>query len=99
MASTETRGGEGRASRSRSEKKAEEQSPVPWDKLHRLARKHFGIEHLRPGQREVLEAIFHGCDVLGIMPTGAGKSLCYQLPSLVLPKAVVVVSPLIALMK
>jgi ATP-dependent DNA helicase RecQ len=80
-------------------KSQEEQQFVPWDRLHRLARKHFGIEHLRPGQREVIEAIFHGCDVLGIMPTGAGKSLCYQLPSLVLPKAVVVVSPLIALMQ
>ena len=87
------------APKKRASHKPEAADVVPWERLHRLARKHFGIEHLRPGQREVLEAIFHGCDVLGIMPTGAGKSLCYQLPSLVLPKAVVVVSPLIALMQ
>jgi ATP-dependent DNA helicase RecQ len=64
-----------------------------------LARERFGIRHFRPGQREILQAVLQGKNVLGIMPTGAGKSLCYQLPALLLPKATVVVSPLIALMK
>ena len=53
----------------------------------------------RPGQRELIECALNGQDVLGILPTGAGKSLCYQLPALVLKGAVVVVSPLIALMQ
>lgn len=63
------------------------------------AKSRFGIKGLRPGQREVLEAVFAGRDVLGIMPTGSGKSLTYQLPALFLPKPVLVVSPLIALMQ
>ena len=53
----------------------------------------------RPGQQELIDAVMRGHDALGIMPTGGGKSLCYQLPSLFLPRAVVVVSPLISLMK
>ena len=57
------------------------------------------MERLHPGQREVLEAILGGRDVLALMPTGSGKSLCYQLPAIFLPRAVVVVSPLIALMQ
>ncbi len=72
---------------------------IPWHALHVEARERFGVEHFRPGQRDVLEAIFKGQDVLGIMPTGAGKSLCYQLPALFLPHPVVVVSPLLALMR
>ena len=63
------------------------------------ARKHFGIKGFRPGQREILEAVFAGKDVLGILPTGGGKSLTYQLPALFLEHPVVVVSPLIALMQ
>ncbi len=63
------------------------------------ARKHFGIKGFRPGQREILEAIFAGKDVLGILPTGGGKSLTYQLPALFLKHPVIVVSPLIALMQ
>ncbi len=57
------------------------------------------MERFRPGQKKVLEAVFTGRDVVALMPTGSGKSLCYQLPSLFLPKPVVVVSPLIALME
>ncbi len=72
---------------------------VPWDRVMREAKQHFGITRLRPGQREVLEAIFEGRDVLALMPTGSGKSLCYQLPAIVFPKPVLVVSPLIALMQ
>ena len=59
----------------------------------------FGIERLRPGQRSVIERVLAGRPTLAIMPTGAGKSLCYQLPALLLPGRTVVVSPLIALMK
>ena len=59
----------------------------------------FGVSRFRPGQRQVMEAVLAGRNVLGIMPTGAGKSLCYQLPAMFLSKPVVVVSPLIALMQ
>ncbi len=59
----------------------------------------FGFDALRPGQDTVVEAIMAGQDVLAIMPTGGGKSLCYQLPALCRPGVTVVVSPLIALMK
>jgi ATP-dependent DNA helicase RecQ len=63
------------------------------------ARRRFGIQGFRPGQREILEGIFEGKDVVGILPTGAGKSLTYQLAALFLERPVVVVSPLIALMQ
>jgi ATP-dependent DNA helicase RecQ len=66
----------------------------PRDHLHR-----FGLTEFRPGQRAVIDAVFAGRDCLCIMPTGGGKSLCYQLPSVARPGVTVVVSPLIALMK
>jgi ATP-dependent DNA helicase RecQ len=59
----------------------------------------FGLSEFRPGQQEVIRSIVDGRDTVAIMPTGAGKSLCYQLPALHLPGTTVVVSPLIALMK
>jgi ATP-dependent DNA helicase RecQ len=62
-------------------------------------RRTFRLRQLRPGQREVIEAVLAGRDTLAIMPTGAGKSLCYQLPGLHTKGTTVVVSPLIALMK
>ncbi|OQW37348.1 MAG: recombinase RecQ [Nitrospira sp. SG-bin1] len=65
----------------------------------RKAKKQLGVAAFRPGQAELIEAVMNGRDALGILPTGGGKSLCYQLPALFLPHAVVVVSPLIALMK
>ncbi|MET0404171.1 MAG: ATP-dependent DNA helicase RecQ [Cystobacter sp.] len=86
-------------------KAVDELNPAPafrrpsWKRLEAEARKRFGIEQFRPGQREILSALLEGRDVLGIMPTGAGKSLCFQLPALFLPRATVVVSPLLALMK
>jgi len=62
--------------------------------LHR-----FGLQSFRPGQQAVIESVFAGRDCLCIMPTGGGKSLCYQLPSVGRPGVTIVVSPLIALMK
>ena len=59
----------------------------------------FGLPHLRPGQREVIQSVLDGRDTLAVMPTGSGKSLCYQLPALNLPGTAIVVSPLISLMK
>ena len=59
----------------------------------------FGHARLRPGQEEVIRSVLEGRDTLAVMPTGAGKSLCYQLPALHLPGTTVVVSPLISLMK
>jgi ATP-dependent DNA helicase RecQ len=59
----------------------------------------FGIARLRAGQARVIDRVLAGAGTLAIMPTGAGKSLCYQLPALLLPGRTVVVSPLIALMK
>ena len=63
------------------------------------ALRRFGVESYRPGQRELIQAVLSGNDALGIMPTGSGKSLCYQLPALFLPRPVLVVSPLISLMQ
>ena len=67
--------------------------------LVKLGREVLGIEDLRPGQEEALRGILQKKDVLAVMPTGSGKSLLYQLPSLVLPGITVVVSPLLALIK
>ena len=62
-------------------------------------RRHFGHPGFRPGQREAVEAALAGRDVMLVMPTGAGKSLCYQLPALVDRRLAVVVSPLVSLMQ
>ena len=67
--------------------------------LHRTLRQTFGLETLRDGQEAVMTRVMQGKPTLAVMPTGAGKSLCYQLPALLLPGRTVVVSPLIALMK
>jgi len=62
-------------------------------------RQHFGFDDFREGQREVIGSILEGKDAVVVMPTGSGKSLCYQLPAMILDGVTLVVSPLIALMK
>ena len=69
------------------------------DPLVQALHEHFGLKAFRPGQRETIEAVLAGRDVIAVMPTGAGKSLCFQLPALVGGGTTVVLSPLIALMK
>lgn len=62
-------------------------------------RQYFGHSGFRPGQQALIEALLSGRDVLGVMPTGAGKSACYQIPAVLLPGLTLVLSPLISLMK
>ncbi|MET0340347.1 MAG: ATP-dependent DNA helicase RecQ [Polyangiales bacterium] len=69
------------------------------ERLLALAQERFGVERFRPGQRELIEAVLRGENALGILPTGAGKSLTYQLPALLFGRPVLVVSPLISLMQ
>jgi ATP-dependent DNA helicase RecQ len=64
-----------------------------------LLRERFGFAEFRPAQQQVIDKVMAGANVLAVMPTGSGKSLCYQLPALALPGLTLVVSPLIALMK
>src|SRR6185369_10155671 len=64
-----------------------------------ILRERFGFAEFRPAQEQVITQIMAGHNVLAVMPTGSGKSLCYQLPALALPGLTLVVSPLIALMK
>ena len=69
------------------------------DKITQALRDYFGYSSFRKGQDAIIERILKGQDVLGIMPTGAGKSLCFQVPALVLDGTAIVISPLISLMK
>src|SRR3954467_9805399 len=66
---------------------------------HSVLRDRFGFTAFRPGQQEVIGHLLAGRSAAAVFPTGSGKSLCYQLPALLLPGVTLVVSPLIALMK
>lgn len=74
-------------------------TPARASDLHELLESVFGFGELRPGQAEIIDRVLAGRPTLAVMPTGAGKSLCYQLPALSLPGVAIVVSPLIALMR
>src|SRR5881296_4537341 len=67
--------------------------------LSALLKEHFGFDSFRPLQEEIIRDALEGRDVFALLPTGGGKSLCFQLPALARPGLTVVVSPLIALMK
>lgn len=69
------------------------------NKISKLLRSIFGVERLRDGQQQVIDSVLDGQDTLAIMPTGSGKSLCYQIPARMLDGTTIVVSPLISLMK
>ena len=73
----------------------EQGDPRALDALQR----YFGYESFRPGQAGIVNALLSGRDVLGVMPTGAGKSICYQIPATILPGVSIVISPLISLMQ
>src|SRR6476469_9761371 len=67
--------------------------------IRKLLNSVFGLQQLRDGQQRVIDSVLDGKDTLAIMPTGSGKSLCYQIPARILDGMTIVVSPLISLMK
>ena len=69
------------------------------DPRHRILKSVFGFDAFRPGQETVIDALLEGRHVLTVMPTGSGKSLCFQVPALILGGLTIVVSPLIALIQ
>jgi ATP-dependent DNA helicase RecQ len=74
-------------------------SPAPAQPPEEVLKDVFGYDSFRPGQREIIDAVLAGQDCVGVMPTGSGKSLTYQVPAIALGRFALVVSPLIALMK
>lgn len=74
-------------------------SQSQWRQIKNTLTSQFHFDHLRPGQEEIIRSVLAGKNTLAIMPTGAGKSLCYQLPALQLQGTTIVISPLISLMK
>ncbi len=78
---------------------APESGAGPSPDLEAALRAHFGHQGFRPGQEAIVRSVLSGRPTIAILPTGGGKSLCYQLPALLLPGTTVVASPLVALMK
>src|SRR3954464_4525992 len=74
-------------------------APPPLDAARAPPRARFGFPDFRPGQERAVTSVLAGRDTLVVLPTGGGKSVCYQVPALLLPGLTVVVSPLISLMK
>jgi len=72
---------------------------VDTEKLNEILKNHFHLKEFRPGQQEIIQSILQGHDLMAIIPTGGGKSLCYQIISIYKQKLIIVISPLIALMK
>ena len=68
------------------------------EEKYEVLKKYFGYDNYRNGQEFLIDAVLDGRDVLGVMPTGAGKSICYQIPAVMLPGVTIVISPLISLM-
>src|SRR5438128_11409164 len=67
--------------------------------IHQILLKHWGYPHFRPLQEDIIQTILEGNDALALLPTGGGKSICFQVPALAKEGLCIVVSPLIALMK
>lgn len=70
-----------------------------FEKAQRLLETHFGYSSFRNGQERAIQSVLAGENTICVMPTGGGKSICYQIPALVLPGTTIVISPLISLMK
>ena len=68
-------------------------------RLYQTLKQQFGFDEFRPGQKETIQAVLNQNDVLAVLPTGAGKTLLYQLPAYLMPGSVLIVSPLISLMQ
>ncbi|MBW7455612.1 DEAD/DEAH box helicase, partial [Paenibacillus sepulcri] len=69
------------------------------EQAQRMLKEVYGFDSFRKGQQDIIEGLLEGKDTLAILPTGGGKSVCYQLPAILLPGTTIVVSPLISLMK